>query len=707
MHSPLAKSGGPTWPRRPAVFAARAQERYAAEPAAYDANGRARDATSRQTGATPRGRPPTPPTPGPRDKDQGHVTAPASGLMDNSPTDGFDQHDQAQAAVAQASGVMVASTLSHPPNAPAEALPPVDASPLAWGTPQAGALDPGSCRATTIAAMDARDLCAVPRHRADTPSSPVAVVLCAAARAPASACESEAPEGRHTPQRDGRGDLPLAERYRRTGAGPYPRPRGRSPRRAAGLAGRRWRMVAGGSGLQLDASADLDPGIRVPPAGGSEERARRTRWGSGTKRAETPHAPGRARRRAGGVSGPMVDDGRVAKPCRSPSPLLPDRLLGFDNVEVLKKTGLLFKNEWVGGNRPSTDIPGFDVDEKGNLAPFPGHDAFHGGAVAEIASGGRALQSVAPSLLPKMLELHLVKVSSAAPDGGYRIRPGDLVIAISNSMVVPDIIQISVGRQRPMPDVERVLVNGGNTLAIVAAGNDGQQLSRTGWYPANYGGPQHTLEGKIIVVGAMAPNKQIATFSNFDPDRVDLLAPGCQLYYESGESRVELIGTSFAAPFVTLVTGLLRSIGIKNPKEIRRRLIAATDFDIQLKEKVWSSGVLNAEKALYVFDDLLEMKHSGQLLRGVWERQEDIKPCEDASAPKVDMEKLIKLTPVFAANGTITSIRYLFLNNDGRLDKYECTNFATMGPGVKFKRIGGSNIEEFGWSEIADVVARH
>ena len=140
-----------------AVFAARAQERYAAEPAAYDANGRARDATSRQTGATPRGRPPTPPTPGPRDKDQGHVTAPESRLMDNSPTDGFDQHDQAQAAVAQASGVMVASPLSHPPHAPAEALPPVDASPLAWGTPQAGALDPGSCRATTIAAMDARD----------------------------------------------------------------------------------------------------------------------------------------------------------------------------------------------------------------------------------------------------------------------------------------------------------------------------------------------------------------------------------------------------------------------------------------------------------------------------------------------------------------------------------------------------------------------
>ena len=67
-------------------------------------------------------------------------------------------HDQAQAAVAQHSGVLVASPLSTHPNAHAAALPPLDAIPLALGKPQAGALDNGYFSATNIAAMEARDI---------------------------------------------------------------------------------------------------------------------------------------------------------------------------------------------------------------------------------------------------------------------------------------------------------------------------------------------------------------------------------------------------------------------------------------------------------------------------------------------------------------------------------------------------------------------
>ena len=54
---------------------------------------------------------PTPPTPGPRDKDQYNFTDPESRIMKNSNNDGFDQHDNAQAAVEQDSFLIVASTL--------------------------------------------------------------------------------------------------------------------------------------------------------------------------------------------------------------------------------------------------------------------------------------------------------------------------------------------------------------------------------------------------------------------------------------------------------------------------------------------------------------------------------------------------------------------------------------------------------------------
>ena len=139
-----------------AVLEARAQERYAAEQAAYDAKVRERDAKARQTGANPRGRPATPPPPGARDKDQDHCTAPESRLMKNSNNDGFDQHYNAQAAVEQESCLIGANPLSHHPNDHAEALPTLDAIPRAVGPPQAGAWANGDCSATHSAALEAR-----------------------------------------------------------------------------------------------------------------------------------------------------------------------------------------------------------------------------------------------------------------------------------------------------------------------------------------------------------------------------------------------------------------------------------------------------------------------------------------------------------------------------------------------------------------------
>lgn len=141
-----------------AVLEARAQERYEAEQAAYEAQRAEREANTRQTGRKPRGRPPTPPTLGARDKDQYNFTDPESRIMKNSTNDGFDQHYNAQAAVAQDSFLIVANTLSNHPNDQAEAIPTLDAIPAALGKPQASALDNGYFSANNIAAMEARDI---------------------------------------------------------------------------------------------------------------------------------------------------------------------------------------------------------------------------------------------------------------------------------------------------------------------------------------------------------------------------------------------------------------------------------------------------------------------------------------------------------------------------------------------------------------------
>ena len=126
-----------------AVLEVRAQERYAADQAEYEAKLREREEKSQQQGRKPGGRPPQPPTPGPRDQDQYNFTDPDSRIMKNSTDEGFDQHYNAQVAVDQASLLIVATALSNHPNDKQEAEPTVEAISRCIGTPDAAALDNG------------------------------------------------------------------------------------------------------------------------------------------------------------------------------------------------------------------------------------------------------------------------------------------------------------------------------------------------------------------------------------------------------------------------------------------------------------------------------------------------------------------------------------------------------------------------------------
>jgi transposase len=141
-----------------AVLQARAQERLAAEQAEYQTKLREREEPARQPGHKPRGRPPQPPTPGPRDQDQYNFTDPDSRIMKNSTDEGFDQHYNAQVAVDQASLLIVATSLSNHPNDKKEAEPTVDAISPRVGTPDAAALDNGYWSPGNIKALEDRGI---------------------------------------------------------------------------------------------------------------------------------------------------------------------------------------------------------------------------------------------------------------------------------------------------------------------------------------------------------------------------------------------------------------------------------------------------------------------------------------------------------------------------------------------------------------------
>jgi transposase len=137
-----------------AVIEARAQERYEAEQADYATKVREREEKAKRNKRRPGGKPPQPPTPGPRDKDQYNFTDPDSRVMKNSTDDGFNQHYNVQVAVDQASLFIVACSLSNHPNDKAEAAPTLAALSPQLGQVQAAALDNGFFSPANIEACE-------------------------------------------------------------------------------------------------------------------------------------------------------------------------------------------------------------------------------------------------------------------------------------------------------------------------------------------------------------------------------------------------------------------------------------------------------------------------------------------------------------------------------------------------------------------------
>src|SRR5271163_4256699 len=98
-----------------ATIVARAKERHAREMAEHDAKMAAREAKITATGKKPGGRPPQPPTEGPRPTDQVNLTDEESRIMPVA-GGGFEQCYNAQAAVATGSLLVVATDVVQAPN---------------------------------------------------------------------------------------------------------------------------------------------------------------------------------------------------------------------------------------------------------------------------------------------------------------------------------------------------------------------------------------------------------------------------------------------------------------------------------------------------------------------------------------------------------------------------------------------------------------
>jgi subtilisin family serine protease len=133
-----------------------------------------------------------------------------------------------------------------------------------------------------------------------------------------------------------------------------------------------------------------------------------------------------------------------------------------------------------------------------------------------------------------------------------------------------------------------------DTLFVFAAGNDGTNNDTDGTSPANI------KRDNTLAVAATNGVANLATFSNFGSEMVDVAAPGVAIRSISpGNEYLVLSGTSQAAPFVAGVATQIRSINPSlTPADTKKIIKETVEKIATLVGKVNTGGVVNPARAM-------------------------------------------------------------------------------------------------------------
>lgn len=136
--------------------------------------------------------------------------------------------------------------------------------------------------------------------------------------------------------------------------------------------------------------------------------------------------------------------------------------------------------------------------------------------------------------------------------------------------------------------------NQAGILFVAAAGNAGRDNDILPSYPAGYNLPN------VISVAAIDANNQLADFSNFGVETVDIGAPGVSILSTlPGNGYGQLSGTSMATPHVTGAIALLSShMPMLTASQLTTRLYESGVETASLAEKTVTGRRLNVNRML-------------------------------------------------------------------------------------------------------------
>lgn len=204
------------------------------------------------------------------------------------------------------------------------------------------------------------------------------------------------------------------------------------------------------------------------------------------------------------------------------------------------------------------------LDKKGyGNNEVEGPDALHGTHVAGIVAAERGNNIGMDGVAGGLVEIMSVRM---VPDGDERDEDvaNAIYYAVDNGA---KILNMSFGKSFS-PNKELVYeaikyAESKGVLIFHAAGNDNKDLDFNYNYPSNYKDNEMTpMVSNMITVGASTryPDRLKASFSNFGAVKVDLFAPGAEIYATIPDNSYRYLqGTSMASPVAAGCAALLWS----------------------------------------------------------------------------------------------------------------------------------------------------
>jgi len=250
----------------------------------------------------------------------------------------------------------------------------------------------------------------------------------------------------------------------------------------------------------------------------------------------------------------------------------------------------LVNNQWTNPTPGANgDLHGWDyVKESAEIKDEQGHGTAVAGIIA--AEGNNSFGITGVMWRAGLMSLRVLD-NTGTGDIGNAVEAIDYAVAHG-----AQVINLSWGTSAESAALKDAIERASrrNVLVVCSAGNGSHSLDVSPYYPASYVLPN------LIAVAASDNVDQLTSWSNWGAASVTVAAPGANiLTTQMGGSYWNVTGTSAAAPLVTGIAGLLKTVRPSaNVRLIARAVSEGARQVSSLSGKVSSGGVASAAGAL-------------------------------------------------------------------------------------------------------------